>query len=317
MWIKTIEEKFINKRWGQEDLRRIDVYVCDQCGSEHRTGYKAMHADPVILTFCNKECQRQSRKAGKLAQKVKNVNLERHGVEYGAQVSGAAEKMLATRVERFGTVAPIHYHDEIAQKWKSSMLESVGTEYPMQAESVKLKTVNSFQSRYGIDAAWSKGSKFRETSEEYSRWGVLGAVAASEQSISKPERELGEWLNSIFGIDDVFRQVFIAGLSVDFYINSLQLHIQMDGIYWHGLSLAIEKPDYVLRQMKRDSRMNEWFSRSNEYKLFRLSDIQWNWVTKNKECDTLLEQIMTAKFGFSVFDHKISYLVQKDDGLNH
>jgi very-short-patch-repair endonuclease len=96
---------------------------------------------------------------------------------------------------------------------------------------------------------------------------------------SRHEDELHEFLLRHF--PDIQRQVDINGWSIDFYIPSIDVYLQLDGVYWHGLNRPREdiesssnpRDKVIFETMGRDVRQNEWFG-SNEKKLVRVTDLQ-------------------------------------------
>ena len=51
MYVRTVEETYVNGRWNTEAIRHRDVFICDECGKEFMLGHKAKHATSGALTF--------------------------------------------------------------------------------------------------------------------------------------------------------------------------------------------------------------------------------------------------------------------------
>lgn len=300
VWVRTESFVRISKRWGNEYITREDVYVCDECGDEHRTRHKKSHADASKLTFCSSKCCKKSRSSGKLAQKTRSTNTERYGVEFGGQVEGASDKMLSTRVDRYGTVAPIHYHPVISSKWHASLSLSLGVDWPMQAESVKLRAREKFMERYGVSSPFSSGSIFRE-GVDFSVYGRMGyqalALRHGDEFFSKPERMLRDFLIQEFGIDDVVHQQNVDDpdtgkkWSIDFYVRSIDTYIQLDGVFWHGLNKPYEQlHGNVKRAFDNDRYQDRWFA-SRGMRLVRVTDIEMLDCVKKNEFASLRRAI--------------------------
>lgn len=283
MFLRVEEEIFINKRWGHEQTRNVDVFQCDECNKEFKHGTQR-----GMLNFCSKECRKASRSHGKLLQKVKQVNLERHGVEFGGQVIGAAEKMIATRIERFGTSTPIHFNEEISAKFRKTMLENHGAEHPSRAEDVKEKKKQTYLERYGIPNTFVGDSPFRSSNEDYSIFGAKGYRSLEQisqgNSLSKPEKLLLGFLEENYG--QVKKQIEIFHDNskkpwlIDAYVTSIDTYVELDGVFWHGLNKTYDElhPNKRL-QYDRDRKKDEWFKNAG-LRLIRFTDLQINECSK-------------------------------------
>lgn len=86
--------------------KKTDVYECDECGKEFTGSFKERHAVSNSLTFCSAGYRNISRSSGKILERVKNSLMERHGVDASSRVPGASDKMLVTRMEKYGTLTP-------------------------------------------------------------------------------------------------------------------------------------------------------------------------------------------------------------------
>ena len=120
---------------------------------------------------------------------------------------------------------------------------------------------------------------------------------------SKSEDKFYEFLCEKFDKDDIERQKLIDGHNqpIDFYIKSIDIYIQFDGVYWHGL----HKPINILREEAKtskrtanlykcyykDKRQNKWFLKNN-LKLVRVTDKEFE---KNK--DIILEKLSMPSKG--------------------
>jgi len=70
---------------------------------------------------------------------------------------------------------------------------------------------------------------------------------------------------------------------IDFYIPSIDLYIQVDGVYWHGINrpkedIALQKTSQdikIYKQILRDEKLNQYM-KENKFKLLRITDEQIN-----------------------------------------
>lgn len=279
VFIETLQETYLHKRWNTQQVRHVDVFECDECGSRFTLGHKAAHATNGALTFCSKECRRKSRSSGKLAKKCIDVRLELYGVEYSSQVPGASEKMIESRIRSTGAASPSDASSSSNARFKQTMLERHGAEMPSLSESVQAKKVETYRARYGVDNPFSAGSPFRLSTEELSIAGQKGyrATARLENGwiLSRPELALVEFLREWFG--EVDQQVPIEHGTgkpwlIDAYVRRIDTYVQLDGEFWHGL----DKPYSELHSNGKasydaDRRQDDWF-RSRCHRLVRVTD---------------------------------------------
>lgn len=289
MYVRTIEETYVNRRWNTVQVRHKDVFTCDECGKEYQLGHKHAHSLSDALTFCSKPCNKKSRSSGKLAAQWKATKLERYGVEYSSQVQGAGDKMIATRLQRTGATAPSVQTSTSNAKFKQTMLERHGEDHPSKVGSIKEKKVETYRERYGVDNPLCNGSKFRklENVVKGGQAGYRGLIAKiGDAALSKPEAALKRLLVERFGEHDVEQQVPIQhggpkSWLVDFYVKSIDTYIEMDGVFWHGLDKAYEDLHPRAREMyDRDRAQDAWFA-GNGKKLVRVTDQLLNQCQRN------------------------------------
>lgn len=187
--------------------------------------------------------------------KTRHTNLERYGVEHlmSDPTSEYRKQRDATMLERYGNVIPTKT-DVVKEKTQQTCRERFGAPYPMMNDDIKAKMIDSTNLR-GL---------YRK---------------------SRPEDRMFELLIEQFGIDDVKRQVRPknSNWSIDFYVQSIDTWIQIDGVYWHGLDRPIEMisqhntlRDYnIEKNYYRDQRQNKWFAEHN-MKLLRFTDCEVN-----------------------------------------
>ena len=276
MFVKTIDETYLHKRWNTQQVRRRDVFNCDECGKEFVHGHKLAHSTNGALTFCSKACNKKSRSNGKLAQQWKQTKLARYGVEFSSQVAGASEKMIASRLVTTGASSPSMPTSLSNARFKRTMIERHGAEHPLKARGPKAKRKATVIKRFGKDPlalpenrtnlseAGQKG--YRTTASRVGSW-----------IISKPEMLLLEWLRLRYGHDNIDQQVKIdhGGKKpwlIDAYVKTLDVYVELDGEFWHGLDKPYDqlhpngKSSYDI-----DRRKDEWFL-SQGKKLVRITD---------------------------------------------
>lgn len=104
---------------------------------------------------------------------------------------------------------------------------------------------------------------------------------------SNIETELYQILKTAFG--DVERHIAVNELVVDFYIKSLDIYLQLDGEYWHGIdrdldvikSSMVPRDQAIYKTYLRDVNQNNWF-KNNGLVLLRITDKHMKNMTAKK-----------------------------------
>jgi hypothetical protein len=278
MYVKTVDEQYLHKRWNTQQIRHWDVFKCDECGKTYALGFKAMHATNGTLTFCSRVCNKKSRSSGKLAQQWKQIKLERYGVEFSSQVPGAGEKMIATRLARTGAIAPSVLVSTSNAKWRETMVERHGANHPSRAPSVKARKLETYRERYGVDNPLNVGSPFRDPNDAV-KGGQVGYRALlakhGDSVLSKPEALLAAWLREKYVSIDQQVPIDHGGRKpwlIDAYVRQIDTYVELDGVFWHGLDLPYDKlHESKRRKYDADRAQDEWF-RSHGLRLVRVTD---------------------------------------------
>lgn len=204
---------------------------------------------------------------------IKETCLERYGVEYSAQADVVKTKIVDTLMKNHGVNA--------GWKTEACQISSHTSEARVKAKETTIE-------RHGVDCGF-KMKKCRDnlmnvlTDPEKSKIRSQKCSETMKENGtyhgSKVENQIYDVLCEIFGVDDVVRQRPINGWIIDFYVTSIQLYLQVDGIYWHGLDRSIEeikkfknKRDVTIFQaFQRDKQQDVWFPENN-LKLVRITD---------------------------------------------
>ena len=244
-------------------------------------------------------------------EKRKSTNLERYGVENVFSLPSTVLKSQQTKIERYGNIGP-----NVA-KMKETNLEKYGVEGTLLEENTRKKANATILQKYGVTYVFQSPEvqrRMRQTNLE--RYGVEyaiqapsvqakidhNAIAAKSHQTKKKNGTYGKskiesiFYNSlcdIFDVSNIDRFLRINKWSIDFYIKLLELYIQFDGVYWHGLERPIEK--IMLFENKRDKTIygtycrdieqNKWF-KENNLKLIRITDLEFK---NNNDVKSLIE----------------------------
>lgn len=133
---------------------------------------------------------------------------------------------------------------------------------------------NAYKKSKELRIPWTSDETIRLRHESTKRNGSYGK--------SKPENECYEYLCCRFGKENIERQCPIKNWAIDFYIKSIDIYVQLDGVYWHGLNRPIEiiaehktKQDVQIHKKYLDDREQNEFFVKNGLKLIRVTDIQF------------------------------------------
>ena len=151
-----------------------------------------------------------------------------------------------------------------------------GADHPLRAAQSKAKRKQTVKKRFGADPLALP--KNRQHLSEAGQKGYRALIRKmGDQALSKPEAQFAQMLRNCFGNDDVMQQVPVnhggrRPWLIDFYVKSLDVYIEVDGIFWHGLDCAYEDL-HSIKQKKYDAdrRQDEWFL-TNGKKLVRITD---------------------------------------------
>lgn len=206
-------------------------------------------------------------------EKTKVTCIEKYGVKYACQSDQAKKKRLKTWKKKYGG-HPLNSKD-VQEKLKKTSLERYGVDHPMKSEEVR--------SKIDYDKLWKKSHETMKRNGSYGK--------------SKVEDSFYDFLNNLYGEGVVDRQRKVNGWNIDFYVESSDLYVQFDGVYWHGLDRPIEvieklndkRSKSIYETFLKDKRQNEWFEK-NGLKLIRVTDREFK-KDKDRVCKRLLNHI--------------------------
>lgn len=165
---------------------------------------------------------------------------------------------------------------------KETFVEVFGVENPSQATSVQVKREQTFRSRYGVKSGFNLPHVKHGTPDV-----VAKAFATKKKNgmlkTSGPETQFYHLLVERFGTRDVERWVTINGWSIDVHIKSLDVFVQFDGIFWHGLDRPITEirsssrpvDHQIVRKWETDRDQEKWFT-DQQLCLVRVTDTELN-----------------------------------------
>lgn len=159
------------------------------------------------------------------------------------------------------------FRDKIKQKSRATCLKRFGVEHVFMRADVRQKAIEQ-----------SKTDEARQKSHE-----TMKKNGTHKRRSSLIEDDFFVNLCKIYGADDIERQKFINHRwHIDFYIRSIDVYVQFDGVYWHGLNRSIEeirkfkyaRDVQIYRGLAKTQQQNEWF-KSQDLKLVRITDAEY------------------------------------------
>jgi len=255
--------------------KEIIELKCDECNKIYNSkSCSNSRLKKSKLHFCSKKCSAISFSKGKLRDESKKRLFEIYG-SFFVQTKEFKEKSEESCLEKYGVISYI-LSDEYKENTKSTNLKKYGKE--TYAGS------NNHQSKLDYKNIAKKA------------W--ITKIKNGTCSKSKPEEKLYILLINKFGENNVVRQFFILKQWVDFYIKNIDLYIQVDGVYWHGLNRDIKdikkgktsQDKKIYKQILRDKKLNQYMI-DNNLNLVRITDEQLK-VFSDEETYCYLENKM-------------------------
>lgn len=259
--------------------------------------------------------------------KIKRTVMARYGVtcifsldackqkaRRAAWTVAARNKRTDTILKKYSTLE--NYKKHVVKKCRSTCRNRYGTDHNFKIDAVIANRAETWNIRYGVSnpfqspvcqdkirrTQFSKyGSWYVQTEQFKSSYDRVAARIRSHETMkrngsygkSKLEDVFFEFLVNRFGSDDIERQKPVYKWLIDFYIRSIDMHVQFDGVYWHGLDRPIEvirehrtSRDIVIeRKWNTDREQDVWFH-ENGLKLTRVTDRQFKSGTNFFEVKT-------------------------------
>jgi hypothetical protein len=294
MFINFTESKTTD-RLGRTWKRCGAKFQCDQCFKQYES--KNLKRDlSRERNYCSKPCSDEAKKPGMLSHKAfRETNQLRYGVNSPVQNKLIHQKMKATNMERYGTSCTFGNQNVQQQAIKTRLLK-YNVEYSAQIPGVMEKVAATNIKKYGTVNPMNSPdimSTYDYDSIYQKRLLTMKSNKTIGCRISLPEQHMYKLLLQKFSESDVKTQVKVIGKRwcIDFYITSIDVWIQVDGVYWHGLDRDIElvkssqnkQGQAIYKKWLSDRAQDAWFAENN-MKLVRFTDVQ---VNSFSECPDL------------------------------
>lgn len=258
MLIKTYT-KTVMKRKNQNSgffpkEKKFGLFKCDKCSIEFEVENNLLRKITTKHHFCSAKCQAKARKKG-----------------------GCLNYIYSLFENPFKKI-------EIQQKIKKTMIEHYGYESCLSSKIIREKCKKTMVERYGAENSMNCPSIIvKYDFEKITQKRHLNMKENKTYRTSKPENELHALLCKHFSDTDVERSKFMnKKWPIDFYVKSLNVYIQLDGVYWHGLNRPLEKimefktprDKIIYRKYLTDREQEKWFKEQG-LKLIRITDKQF------------------------------------------
>lgn len=260
---------------------------CDQC-------HKYIELPPNRIKrkyqFCSKECQRLAQLTGGLLDKLKrDVCMNNFGDDHPMR----NDKIKNSFINPFS-------RQDVKDKIKKTSLERYGVDNAMKCDVGKQNLKQSIIQKYGTLDCFNKLLLQKRTATNLKRYGVENPLQRPEiiakqkatmasrgvkQFQSKLELRIGQLLQQEFS--EVQTQKWINGRPIDFFLPEINVFIQVDGEFYHGLTERARQYAFVLANVERDKIQNDWFY-DNKLKMLRLPESQCRSITSTQLKDLII-----------------------------
>lgn len=236
LWVK-IEDLPLNSHV------RVEV-ICDFCGKEYSKVYKdynLQHNGGDCCVDCEgvKSLKTGRERYGKnhRGETLREISLERYGVDNVAKLNEIQEKIRATNLERYGMSCALvdeknhkkgiecSWSENSREKRKATNIEKYGHEWGLSCPDIREKINNSY---------YNNGT----------------------QKTSIPQIRLFELIKEIYGNCELNYPCGRCSLDCMVDVNGIKIDVEYDGKYWH-------------QDEQRDRRRDEYV-KSQGYKILRI-----------------------------------------------
>lgn len=236
--------------------KKVGVFRCDQCMMIYED---KLYKQNKEHHFCSTQCVSKSKQVGGiLFEKTVATNYKNFGAERPIKNPSIKHSIQKTNKERYGGLSPFA-SPMIREKSKLTMIDRYGVDHSWKDERIRKEMQETLRR---ITGSRSNVKKRRLTNIE--RYGVPCVFQAQHVKVnanslvsikkchmtkkvrgtygkSRAEDEFFVLLCDVFGLENIERCVIVEGYEIDFYISSINVYIQFDGVYWHGLDRPISE----------------------------------------------------------------------------
>lgn len=203
--------------------------------------------------FCSNNCRNESMRSGILKEQLEKYFMENYGVVNPRQIPDVEIRIQKICEEKYGPgITNVSQAFSIKQQKATTMLENFGVVNNWCRPEVRAQSRQTCKEKYGNEIPAHCPSILANMRSDFARqkrflsWQRNGTIRAS-----KVERRFVEFLKTMF--DDVHHQVTVDAYSIDAYIGDVDVYVQIDGVFWHGL----DRPLNVIQERAREGSMTD------------------------------------------------------------
>ena len=290
-YVNSEKSKIINKqKYGSEYYLNSPLYIknnIDKYGVDFVTKTKE-HKEKIKNSCFEKYGVTSVNKLNCIKEKIKQTNINKFGTEFAFQNEEIKVKIKNALNKKYGVSTPIH-SKEIMQKIKDTNTKKYGTEYAFQSEIIKSKILQSNIEKYGVAYPMQNEEVLKKSHQTKKKTG------AYKKHTSNVEDRLFEFLKTKYGKENVEQGKSLNKWIMDIYIKSLDLYINLDGEYWHGLDRPIEvikasetkRDNLIYKVYLRGINLRQFF-KENNMKLVIITDKEYIYAEKQCQIDELI-----------------------------
>lgn len=199
-------------------------------------------------TFCSNKCVHED---GSHNKKRAATVKKRFGVN---NIFEDVERIKSARKRKFG-VEHANQNSEIREKRKNKFIEKYGVDHPWKNADIRRKCVKSReyqnvtdeQLKFLSDRAWLKEQLVDKNKTQQQIGNEIGVAQstvglyANQHNIqwsgrSKIQNQVFDFITSVYNGSDIKTntKIVLPNHELDIYIPSLQLAIEVNGVFWHG-----------------------------------------------------------------------------------
>ena len=206
------------KDYYDKYIKQDDEGICKTCGKP--TKFDKMSKG--YRRFCCYSC---ATKNNETQEKMKATNIQKYGVPNAFMADEVKEKMKQTCLDRYG-VEYASQSEDFQDRVNKTNLEKYNVKRPAQSTVIMEKMKQTCLERYGVD-------NYRKTAECVDK---INDTKRKNHTFgtSKPEKELEVELRKLFPDLQIQYKSELYPFKCDFYIPSLDLYIEYNGMWTHG-----------------------------------------------------------------------------------
>lgn len=249
-------------------------FICDHCGQTFQHDLKNNYADKEFHFCCHQHYAAEMRKGGKIYCRKQQRNLVKYGVDHHMKDPAVMANYRQSMMDTYGVECNLEL-PQVQDSIKSSFQKYGG--HPLRDPEIRQKQQQTTLERHGVSCILAHPDLQQKSHAEDAKEKRQKSLKHNgTMTKSHTEDRFFDCLVAELRAEtDVQRHVRTLGFNVDFFVPKLQLYIEFDGIYWHGLDqddqfLQQHRPK-IFNKKQRDLKQNDDFKRAG-LKLLRVTD---------------------------------------------